>query len=217
MTKNGLVKKASQLVSSPFFQFVAQTAIALSGNPEIMKFSNSFGIVQAEFSNFVNTLLNAITENQNIDQSKINTREIYYFVSKTLKEVYFEDNLKKRILFKNLILSSLESVSFDSEQCKDYLVVLTQLGEKEILILKQAMINKSTKNGFINAFDYWEVFKVFEDKSLLSKEEYQSCINHLIGIGLMHHSQSSIIGGDISTYTVTSKGVGFFDYIKIDN
>lgn len=217
MAKNNIVRKTSQIISSPFFQFVVQTAIALSGNPEIMRFSNSLGIIQTEFANFIKILLDDISNNNDIDYSKINSREIYYFVTKTLKEVYFENSIEKRNLFRNLILSSLKSAKFESDLNKDYLITLTQINEKEILIMKQVMINKSDKNGFKNEFDYWEIYKEFENLNCFSKDDYQSYVNHLIGLGLLNHSQSSLWGGDKSIYSITSKGVGFFTYIKLGN
>lgn len=207
--------KSSQIISHPFSQFIVQTAIALSGNPEIIKYSNSISIVQAEFSTFINSLLSEIQSNKTLDLEKINQREIYYFVSNVLKEVYFEDSNEKRNKYRNLVLSSIESTNFDNDLSKEHLITLTQISEKELVILKQSMILKTDKNGFNNEFDYWEVFNQFEKKELFSKEEYQGYINHLIGLGLINHSQMSLWGGDKSVYTVTQKGISFFGYIKL--
>lgn len=217
MNKNKTISTTGKIISHPFAQFIVQTAMALSGNPEIMKYSGAVGIVQAEFSAFTNSLLSDIQSDSQIDFDKLDERTTSYFASKVLREVYFEDSKEKKIKYRNLILTSLETTDFDNDLSKEHLTTLTQIGEKELAILKQAMILKSNKNGFINEFDYWEVNKEFEKIGLFTKEEYQGYINHLIGLGLINHGQMSLIGGDKSVYTVTQKGISFFGYIKLGN
>lgn len=215
MINDSKIVKTGNLISHPFTQFIVQTAIALSGNQEIMKYSGALGIVQIEFSNFVNSLLSDIQSDKEINFKKLNQRDACYLVSNALREVYFEDSNKKKNKYRNLILTSLGSTNFDNDLSKEHLTTLTQISEKELAILKQTMIFKANKNGFVNEFDYWEVYKEFEKIKLFTKEEYQGYINHLIGLGLLNHSQMALYGGDKSTYTVTQKGVSFFDYIKL--
>jgi len=213
--ENKILVKTAKVISHPISQLIVQTAMAVSCNPEIIKYSNSIGIVQAEFSTFVNSLISEIQSNKTIDLEKINQREVHYFISNVLKEVYFEESNEKRNKYRNLILSSIESTNFDNNLSKEHLITLTQISEKEMVVLKQSMILKSDKNGFNNEFDYWEVFNQFEKRKIFSKEEYQGYINHLIGLGLMNHSQMSLVGGDKSVFSVTQKGISFFDYIKL--
>lgn len=213
--ENKILVKTAKVISHPISQLIIQTAMAVSCNPEIIKYSNSIGIVQAEFSTFVNSLISEIQSNKTINLEKINQREVYYFISNVLKEVYFEESNEKRNKYRNLILSSIESTNFDNNLSKEHLITLTQISEKEMVILKQSMTLKSDKNGFNNEFDYWEVFNQFEKRKIFSKEEYQGYINHLIGLGLMNHSQMSLVGGDKSVFSVTQKGISFFDYIKL--
>jgi hypothetical protein len=205
-------QKITSIISSTPARIFTQLALARYGYSDI---GGIVDIFQSNFNNWIKKLAKEyqkLNNDEKIDANYIESEENIYLTLNIYDKVIREYSEKKRVLYRDLLLSFQLKINSSSEEKFKFLNILNQISPVEVIILKNCMIIKNPNDNFINITKLESQCK----KDQISSSEMFLDINHLHSLGLMVKQSGRVTygGGGTELFSITDFGKEFIQFIK---